>query len=68
MAETALDKLERTLHAKLTKQFEDMDAKDIDGKPTWDAKSRVELFKIATEYMLKRRGTSGLGGNLGRND
>lgn len=63
----SLDKFESALHNKMEQQLKDMDAKDVDGKPTWDAKARNEFFKIATEYVIKKRGASGpqMGGKLG---
>lgn len=62
-----LEKFEAALHAKMEQQLKDMDAKDVDGKPTWDAKARNDFYKIATEYVIKKRQatTTPLGGKLG---
>lgn len=67
MKADSLDKFETALHDKLVQQLKDMDAKDIDGKPTWDAKARNDFYKIATEYVIKKRQatTAPLGGKLG---
>lgn len=57
----AKNELELAVETRLREQLESMDTAMGDGKPLWDAKSRVELFKIATDYIVKRYGTNGNG-------
>ena len=56
--------LERRFEAKLVKQLEDLDAKELvknDMALVWGAKDRVALFEVVADYLAAQSKRNGAG-------